>query len=148
MSPHQRSGRQRVFCVRQPSVGPHGFTLIELLVVIAIIAILAAMLLPTLAKAKAKAEQTYCLNDLKQIGLASNLYSDDYKNRFAWMNNFGRAWGNGVSFTPNGNPELVYMPEMFYKYLGTNTSSSQNIPIAKFRPQKGMFACPSGIKIQ
>jgi prepilin-type N-terminal cleavage/methylation domain-containing protein/prepilin-type processing-associated H-X9-DG protein len=131
-----------------PVARANAFTLIELLVVIAIIAILAAMLLPTLAKAKAKAERTYCLNDLKQIGLASNLYSDEYRNRFAWMNNFGRAWGNGVSFTPNGNPAQVYMPEMFRPYLGTNTSSSQNLQISKFKPDKGMFACPAGIKIK
>src|SRR5262249_51342411 len=78
----------------------------------------------------------------------SNIYSSDYANRFAWMNNFGRAWGDGSSFTPHGNPALVYMPEMFFPYLGTNTSSSQNIPIAKFKPDKGMFACPSGIKIK
>src|SRR5580698_8209990 len=80
-----------------------GFTLIELLVVIAIIAILAAILFPVFAQAKAAAKRTAALSNYNQLGLAELMYVNDYDDKFElfeWASDWETPTGNRVSWEP------------------------------------------------
>ncbi|HWH68512.1 MAG TPA: prepilin-type N-terminal cleavage/methylation domain-containing protein [Candidatus Sulfotelmatobacter sp.] len=101
---------------RTTRTGRSAFTLIELLVVIAIIAILAAMLLPALAKAKERAKRISCLNNLKQLGIATIMYAED----------------RGGAFPDDGD-QSPYRIGSDFRYAITNS----------YRVQRNQFYCPA-----
>src|SRR5215831_13298328 len=125
---------------RQPQRQKVGFTLIELLVVIAIIAILAAMLLPSLSKAKTKAQGIQCMSNLKQLLVAWQLYALDNREKLPTSGYTQplepTAWVDGwLDFNP-GNPD------------NTNTAALRDpnrTKLAWVLKEVGVYKCPADL---
>ena len=109
-----------------------GFTLIELLVVVAVIGILAGIVLPALAKAKEKAHRITCVSNLKQVGLAIQMYADDNENTLP-----GPLWaGAKASYHKNESQELLWFIAENLGYPAPAQISPGNPLVAE------VFVCP------
>lgn len=130
------SHRHRPDSRRKAAGSGAGFTLIELLVVIAIIAILAGMLLPALANAKAKAHGILCMSNQKQLTVAWTLYADDHNDQLVWndLTADGSGWVRGVLDYSASNPHNTNL---------ANLSNPNYAKLAPYTQSVGIYRCPA-----
>ena len=126
-----RAGASSAWPNSTPAHQRHGFTLIELLVVIAIIAILAAMLLPALSKAKAKAQGIGCINNLRQMQITQVLYADENNDRL-------------VANQPTSDPKFTWAAGDLRNVLeATNVMFTTGALLGPYAKSAAVYRCPA-----